>query len=72
MQNSLKGYIDENGVLVIHRAKDLDKKQSCPYDAGESYCGDWCPLFGEVNCNILHIYCGSGNKFEITKDERKK
>ncbi len=41
----MKGKIDRHGQLWIERAGKL-KIQGCP-NQEDSYCGDWCPLFGE-------------------------
>ena len=41
----MKGKIDKNGHLHIERAGKL-KMQGCPFEE-DSYCGDWCSLFGE-------------------------
>jgi hypothetical protein len=42
----MKIIIDEHGDLYIKRVVRL-KKQTCPFDADGTLCGDWCPLFGE-------------------------
>ena len=47
-----KARINKNGYLLIKRAKEF-KSQLCPkqkVDAefGSVGCGDWCPLFGEI------------------------
>ena len=41
--------IDENGFLWIKR-NGFFKPQTCPYDPHSPMrnCGDWCPLFGEL------------------------
>ncbi len=41
----MEAFIDKGGNFFIKRGNRL-KNQACPYDA-ETYCGDWCPLFGE-------------------------
>ena len=52
----MKIQIDENGWLLLERAGGL-KNQYCPKQPEDSYCGDWCPLFGEpeLKGNIICI-----------------
>lgn len=55
----MKGKINAAGHLSIER-RGRFKSQFCRHSLGESYCGDWCPLFiegvrqgygsGEVSC----------------------
>jgi hypothetical protein len=49
----MKGKIDTNGVLYLQRGHVVPsaaemKKQYCPYSPDCSPCGDWCPLFDEL------------------------
>ena len=41
----MKIEISDKGFLRIERAGKM-KTQSCPYHP-DTFCGDWCPLFGE-------------------------
>lgn len=73
--------IDTNGSLIVKRA-GKDKPQYCPfikamYQDKPWDCGDWCPMFDEVECvggRRVHLRCSNDKyfAFDLVKDERVK
>ena len=69
----MKIRIDRDGWLEIERAGFM-KLQECPYDVetedcGRARCGDWCPLFGELEERHEPIYgdgIGPVNAIELS------
>ena len=48
----MKGIIDKQGFLRIYR-RNKYKLQICPFSTKDDPCGDWCPLFGEIEkCKV--------------------
>jgi len=54
----MKIQIDKYGQLSLERAGKM-KGQVCPFASAESWCGDWCPHFGEPDKSgslvIIHL-----------------
>lgn len=74
----MKGKINEHGWLQIQRKIEL-KLQYCPFSTASSACGDYCPLFGELNPPSefgktwdLTLHCGARHTwvFDEFEDER--
>jgi hypothetical protein len=66
----VKAMIDEDGKLLLCRIRSGQERISttgCPF--AETFCGDWCVLFGEPKDGILEI-CHA--KFKIDIDKRIK
>jgi len=59
----MKGRIEEDGFFVLERGGAF-KDQTCPFNSGDTYCGDWCPLFGEPESEYdnvaIELSCGDG------------
>lgn len=75
----MKGKINAAGHLLIER-RGRFKSQFCRHSFGESYCGDWCPLFIErVRENmdwkkyLVVLYCSRSEvSHEIVEDLREE
>jgi hypothetical protein len=80
----MNGKISKEGDLYIERAGVM-KPQFCPHnpyalgsDNGMTECGDWCPLFGEIqklpyvaHTSFLVELCQKRLIFNQLDDERK-
>jgi hypothetical protein len=70
----MKIKIDNEGCLWIERAGKM-KAQICPYDENWTGCGDWCPLFHELDIDgkpaleLCRAYYPA-DEIEELKDER--
>jgi len=61
----MQGTINKFGFLKIQRGQGLTIQQ-CPFRAS-SYCGDWCPLFGEPRYDqAVPAYSQTRNPCHIT------
>jgi len=59
----MNGKITKDGCLEIQRNnKARFQEQYCPFDHKAAYCGEWCPLFGEV-MNYKYDNAEQGNYF---------
>ena len=63
----MRGKIAKNGCLLILRGKIMTE-QSCPFQDG-SYCGDWCPMFGEPVYSDEKVYLAICNRNDLIFDE---
>ena len=72
----MKGKIDRKGHFLIERS-GIFKTQWCPPNDSAVICGDWCPLFEELessdgqNEGMVILGCGSNARVILIElDER--